>query len=172
MILYSRAHGTRIICRTIITNSRNRQDSLEWPYPIYVSERATDRKSVFLAHASALQAASEFPKFLSYLNALPILKRATHCMYAYRIKHPDSRELQLGQHDGGESGSGDRLARLLELSNCENAIVVVSRWYGGVKLGSDRWKRISEVAKDVLKQGEFSQPKASEQTEGGRNKRR
>jgi len=81
-------------------------------------------------------------------------------MYAYRIVPETPRSSTgavalVGQNDGGESGSGDRLSRLLELSGCENVVVVVSRWYGGVQLGSDRWKWISLVAKDALKAGGF-----------------
>jgi len=58
-----------------------------------------------------------------------------------------------GSVSGGESGAGERLERLLELSpGCKdrNVVLVVYRWYGGVKLGSDRWKCISSVAKEAL----------------------
>ncbi|KAF5385941.1 hypothetical protein D9615_002296 [Tricholomella constricta] len=129
------------------------KSSDQWPHPLYVSDKIRDRKSTFLAHASTLPSPQAFPAFLDHLSSLSALKRATHCMYAYRITHPT---LATGENDGGESGSGDRLARLLELSGCENVVVVVSRWYGGVKLGSDRWKCISDVAKDALDKGGFT----------------
>ncbi|TFK23682.1 ribosomal protein S5 domain 2-like protein [Coprinopsis marcescibilis] len=130
-------------------------DDTSWPYPIHASERISDRKSVFLAHASTLEDASAFPNFLKYLTGSPALRRATHCMYAYRTVDGKTSQVVVGQNDGGESGSGDRLLRLLELSKLENVVVVVSRWYGGVKLGSDRWKRISEAAKQALERGNF-----------------
>jgi putative IMPACT (imprinted ancient) family translation regulator len=76
-------------------------------------------------------------------------------MYAYRTADPSSSQPVLGQNDGGESGSGDRLARLLELSRCSNTVIVVSRWYGGIKLGSDRWRLISRVANQALDCGGF-----------------
>lgn len=77
-------------------------------------------------------------------------------MYAYRTSDEALSTIPTtGQHDGGESGSGDHLARLLDLSGCDDVVVVVSRWYGGVKLGSDRWKRISDVAKEALTRGGF-----------------
>jgi len=78
-------------------------------------------------------------------------------MYAYRIvTDPLKPSIKIiGQNDGGEKGSGERLSRLLEALACENVIVVVSRWYGGVKLGSDRWKLISSVAKEALYKGNF-----------------
>ena len=42
------------------------------------------------------------------------------------------------------------MSKLLELSDCNNVVVVVSRWYGGVKLGADRWRLISSVAKEAV----------------------
>lgn len=126
--------------------------SATWWQPVYASESVRDRKSVFLAHATRLSTTQEVPTFIKHLTSLPELKRATHCMYAYRISN---MQTLCGQQDGGEGGSGDRLSRLLDLSGAENVIVVVSRWYGGIPLGSDRWKRISTVAKEALAKGGF-----------------
>ena len=126
----------------------------QWNHPIYASERISDHRSIFLAHVSTLLTPSALPTFIRHLTSLQALKRATHCMYAYRVVkiRPDiSRTLHVGQHDGGEKGSGERLSRLLQALQCENVVVVVSRRYGGVKLGSDRWKLISMVAKDALR---------------------
>ncbi|KAJ7188582.1 ribosomal protein S5 domain 2-type protein [Mycena filopes] len=121
----------------------------DWPHPVGTSSRLTDRKSIFLAHASILRSPSALPDFLSHLRALPHtnVKRATHCMYAYRAAGVAA------ESDGGEGGSGDRLARLLRLAGCEDVVVVVWRWYGGVQLGADRWKRISQVAREALDNG-------------------
>ncbi|KAF8995514.1 ribosomal protein S5 domain 2-type protein [Cyathus striatus] len=133
----------------------------EWSYAIYTSDRITDRKSAFLAHVSTLSSARDLPTLLSQLGQLPRIKRATHCMYAYRTREGDAEagKLVCGQSDGGEGGSGDRLSRILELSGYENVAVVVWRWFGGVQLGSDRWRRISEVAKDALGKGQFQRNK-------------
>lgn len=141
-----------------------------WPYEIFASERIRDRKSVFQAHATELKDVALLSAFLDYLTSLPSLKRATHCMYAYRSI--EKERPACGQNDGGEGGSGDRLSKLLELSNCEKVIVVVSRWYGGTKLGSDRWKRISEVAKEALDKGGFVKRKNPQQGSGAKKKRK
>lgn len=63
----------------------------------------------------------------------------------------------MGYHssDGGESGAGEKLLKLLELGGYKGVIVVVYRWYGGVKLGSGRWKFILGLANDALKDGGF-----------------
>ncbi|KAJ3843569.1 ribosomal protein S5 domain 2-type protein [Lentinula raphanica] len=151
----------------------------EWPYPIYSSERLHDRKSIFLAHASHLPNNTMLPLFLEVLTTSPKLKKATHCMYAYRTSeaepepsaaNPNSKTVT-GQHDGGENGSGNQLARLLDVTGCENTVVVVSRWYGGVQLGGDRWRRISHVAKEALDKGGFCVSR-DEATEKSRKKGR
>ena len=74
-------------------------------------------------------------------------------MYAYRVTkiQPDlSRILLVGQRDGSEEGSGKWLAHLLQESKFENVVVVMSRRYRGVKLGSRRWKLFTMVVRDAL----------------------
>ena len=66
-----------------------------------------------------------------------------------------ARMIVFGSSNGGEAGAGERLERLLELGNCEDVVLIVFRWYGGVKLGSDRWRCISAVAKEALERGGF-----------------
>ncbi|KAF9495325.1 ribosomal protein S5 domain 2-like protein [Pleurotus eryngii] len=137
----------------------------------------------------------QLPEFLDYITSQPQLKRATHCMYAYRtfkqnLKEPNHHGLRAqavsamppskstvltGQKDGGESGSGDRLARLLQDTRSDNVVLVVSRWYGGIQLGNDRWKRINQVAKEALQKGNFPRPKegpASSNSASSSKKRR
>lgn len=81
------------------------------------------------------------------------MKKATHrAMYAYRTSISHSH------FDDGESGAGERLARLLEHNSAHNQVIVVTRWYGGIPLGSTRWKRISEVAKQALALASVEQP--------------
>lgn len=41
--------------------------------------------------------------------------------------------------DDGEAAAGGRIAHLMQVMEVVNVLVVVSRWYGGVKLGPDRW---------------------------------
>ncbi|KAI9059046.1 ribosomal protein S5 domain 2-like protein [Trametes sanguinea] len=105
------------------------------------------------------------PALLAHLNEFePRTRRATHAMYAWRTQghplasfrasHPTGQVL-CGSSNGGEAGAGERLERLLELGKCEDVVVVVFRWYGGVKLGSERWKCISSVAKEALERGGF-----------------
>ncbi|KAI0085567.1 hypothetical protein BDY19DRAFT_441901 [Irpex rosettiformis] len=51
-----------------------------------------------------------------------------------------------------EPASGSILERLLELNHHSDVLVVVYRWYGGVKIGGERWRCISNVAVEALKE--------------------
>jgi len=57
--------------------------------------------------------------------------------------------------DDGETAAGSRMAHLLELVDVWNVLVVVSRWYGGIKLGPDRFRIINQVAREALVLGGF-----------------
>lgn len=60
--------------------------------------------------------------------------------------------LVAGHDDGGEAQAGGKLLRLLETLNVDNAVVVVTRWYGGSQLGPDRFRHINEAARDALRE--------------------
>ena len=87
------------------------------------------------------------------------ISKATHNMFAYRFttttKQDDGDMIVSDNDDDGEKGSGNKLASLLELCNANNVLVVVSRWFGGVHLGSARFKWIASVARDGLERGGF-----------------
>lgn len=70
-------------------------------------------------------------------------------MLAYRICFQESH-LENGRDDG-EDEAGNRLMHLLQVCKVEDAVVVVTHWYGGVPLGHDRSKLINACALDVIK---------------------
>ena len=111
---------------------------------IAVSSPRTLHASKFVGYASRLDHPDYAPSVIAHIAASPALKRASHLMWAYRTA------LRTGAHDGGEHGAGARLERLLELRREQDVVVTVARWYGGVKLGSERWRCISDVAKQAL----------------------
>lgn len=47
------------------------------------------------------------------------------------------------KHDDGESGAGAIILRMLERERIVNHVVVVTRWYGGVHLGGDRFSHVA-----------------------------
>ena len=42
---------------------------------------------------------------------------------------------KLDNDDDGEDAAGGRLLHLLQILDAKNVLVIVSRWYGGIKLG-------------------------------------
>jgi putative IMPACT (imprinted ancient) family translation regulator len=72
-------------------------------------------------------------------------------MYAWSTGSANS--LVSDQNDGGEKGAGYQLYRILDLSGAADVAVVVWRWYGGVPIGSERWRVIKNVAVQALDAG-------------------
>lgn len=50
--------------------------------------------------------------------------------------------------------------------------MVVSRWYGGVHLGSDRFKHINQAARDALEVGGFLGKEKEKDGGGGKGRRK
>jgi putative IMPACT (imprinted ancient) family translation regulator len=73
--------------------------------------------------------------------------------------------------DDGESAAGSRLAHLLSILSSSssdpqsqsnedklgNVLVIVTRYFGGIHLGPDRFKHINQAARDALEVGGFLQ---------------
>jgi putative IMPACT (imprinted ancient) family translation regulator len=72
--------------------------------------------------------------------------------------------------DDGETAAGTRLAEMLRLMGAEGVAMVVSRWFGGVKLGPDRFKLICGVARALLEAQGFGRPLSGVTTSGGRKR--
>ena len=82
------------------------------------------------------------------------VSKATHNMFAYRFTNADGTSVS-DNDDDGEKGSGSKLAALLDMSNVDNVLVVVTRYFGGIHLGPSRFKWIARVARDGLVKGGF-----------------
>ncbi|KAF8460586.1 ribosomal protein S5 domain 2-type protein, partial [Kalaharituber pfeilii] len=117
-----------------------------------LSDPVTEKKSVFLGHAVRVTSSAEAKHFVAELIASDKrLQRATHNMYAYRIKlPPPSQGWVQDNDDDGETAAGSRLAHLLSVMGVENVLVVVARWYGGIKLGGDRFRIIGAVGREAV----------------------
>lgn len=60
--------------------------------------------------------------------------------------------------DDGEDAAGGRLLHLLQILDIKNTVIVVSRWYGGVKLGPARFTHINNAARLLLEKCGRLQP--------------
>jgi putative IMPACT (imprinted ancient) family translation regulator len=78
--------------------------------------------------------------------------------YAYRIVEKVAGKssgeiievLKHDHEDDGEDGAGSKLSHLLQVRKEVNVLVLVSRWFGGIQLGSKRFVHIAKVAGDLL----------------------
>lgn len=118
------------------------------------SNTIMDRKSVFIARAAHVSTAQEAADKVNKLKLDKKIAKATHNMTAWRIKQDNGISFQ-DCDDDGEAAAGGRLLHLLQLTDCWNVAVCVSRWYGGVHLGPDRFKHINASARDALVKGGF-----------------
>ena len=116
-----------------------------------VSASVTSRQSTFVARAititSPSQARSEIQKLLAS-NAE--LRDASHNITAWRVA--GDHGLIEDSNDDGEAGGGRHILGLLQATNVVGVLLLVTRWYGGIMLGVDRWRIMTQVSRDALSQ--------------------
>ena len=117
---------------------------------IFHGEPVTDRKSVFQAHVCQVSCLQQVRQMLTELKSNKKIAQATHNILAYRFIDKDKGILMQDCDDDKEHGAGGRLSHLLQYSGAEGVAVVVTRWYGGIQLGPDRFKHINNVARSLL----------------------
>ncbi|XP_067886872.1 protein IMPACT isoform X2 [Heterodontus francisci] len=118
--------------------------------PMTHGEPITDRRSTFQAHLAPVVTPNQVKLLLQELYRNKKIANATHNIYAYRIYCEDKQTFLQDCEDDGETAAGGRLLHLLQILDVRNVMVVVSRWYGGILLGPDRFKHINNCARNVL----------------------
>lgn len=124
-----------------------------------LSTTVTEKKSSFLARSCAVNTTVEAQfAFTQLLATDKRANKATHNISAYRIRTSADGNTVVYQDcdDDGETAAGARLLKLLQIMDVGNVLVVVSRWYGGVKLGPARFGIINAVAREALVAGSFA----------------
>ncbi|KAL6879082.1 ribosomal protein S5 domain 2-type protein [Trichoderma novae-zelandiae] len=120
------------------------------PPPWTLSDVVVESKSTFVAHVARVSSPAQARLFLQHLLwSDRRVRAATHNISAWRIRGAGAASYA-DCDDDGEDAAGSRLLRLLQLMDAWDVMVVVSRWYGGVKLGPRRFALINSVARDGL----------------------
>lgn len=118
------------------------------------SSPVTLKQSTFIVRATQItQASQQQPTLQSLFRAIPNLKSATHNAWAYRIRKPDmfgSHTIREDSFDDGEGGCGEFLVKTMRELDVVDMMVVMTRWYGGVMLGPDRWRIMRNCLKEAL----------------------
>ena len=135
------------------SNAGQPLEDLGEPPPWTLSEVITEKKSVFIARAAPVTSIDQAKKYLAHLLVTDKkVAKATHNVSAWRIRGENGVQYQ-DCDDDGETAAGGRVLHLLELMGVWDAMVVVTRWYGGVQLGPDRFRIINQTARDALVSG-------------------
>nr|CCC95677.1 unnamed protein product [Trypanosoma congolense IL3000] len=117
---------------------------------VWSSDPIIDRKSKFVAHMARVRSEECVREVVQHLRRQRHIAEAAHpTIYAYRftdsagVMHADS-------DDDGETGAASRIMFLMEQKKVDGYVVVVTRWFGGILLGPDRFKHIMEVANNII----------------------
>ena len=101
----------------------------------------SDKGSKYAVSGGPTSDSLQTKAFLKSLRAKKKYAKATHNTWAV-IYHSDASGFSRVKSDDGESGAGMIILKMLEREAIFNHIVVVSRWYGGVHLGGDRFRHV------------------------------
>lgn len=138
--------------RVFGNESADAQHSVE----ILHGEPVVDRKSVFQAHLARVSCIEQVNCVHRQLLSDKKIAAATHNIVAYRFRDEVRGVLVSDNDDDGETSAGGRLAELLSLRGVEGVFVMVTRWYGGIQLGPERFKDINRAAQLLLDSAGFS----------------
>lgn len=155
---------------------------LDTPPDWTISDIITERKSVFVGRAVQVESKEEAERCLDHLLATEKkVASATHNITAWRIRQKNKKSSSSGKDtesdtviqdcdDDGETAAGGRLLHLMQLMDVWDVVVIVTRWYGGVKLGPDRFRLINAAGRDSLVKGGFAKKEPAGSNEKGRKK--
>uniref|UniRef100_A0A1I7TCG7 UPF0029 domain-containing protein n=1 Tax=Caenorhabditis tropicalis TaxID=1561998 RepID=A0A1I7TCG7_9PELO len=124
-------------------------------------EVLTDRKSAFQAHLAAVKSKEDVDRVMRILKSNTKICRATHNIVAYRYQ-TEVNGRPIHHHDcvdDGEFGASSKMLELMDRMKADNVMVVVSRWYGGIHLGPDRFRHINNLTRQILSDNNYGPKK-------------
>ncbi|MDQ7072108.1 MAG: YigZ family protein [Rhodobacterales bacterium] len=104
-----------------------------------------DKGSKYAVSGGQVQSRDAANAFIKELKRNKKFAKATHNTWAVILSDGTSIK-----NDDGESGAGMVILRMLERAELQDHIVVVTRWYGGVKLGGDRFRHVQSCVRAYL----------------------
>ncbi|MDD3694289.1 MAG: YigZ family protein [Candidatus Pacebacteria bacterium] len=115
------------------------------PHEVFISfeKIITDRRSVYSVSIGRVRSRDDIKKFLHQTKSQNNHDKATHHSWAVRLSHDGA--IYESKNDDGETGAGQVILRILQKQHMINTIVCVTRWFGGIKLESDRFKHIQDA---------------------------
>ena len=108
----------------------------------------SDRGSKYSVSIGRVESEADIKSFLAQLKSKKKYLKATHNTYAARIR--EEGRITETKNDDGEAGAGQTILRVMEREGVVNAVICVTRWFGGVKLGGDRFRHVQDATKYAL----------------------
>jgi putative IMPACT (imprinted ancient) family translation regulator len=102
-----------------------------------IEDVVRDRGSRYAVSGGPVQGRAGVDGFLTDLKRAKKYAKATHNTWAVVLSDGGAVK-----NDDGESGAGAVILKMLERAGLVDHIVVVTRWYGGVHLGGDRFAHV------------------------------
>lgn len=106
----------------------------------------TDRGSKYAVSGATVTSRDQIDAVLAELKTDKAYAKATHNTWAATLPTGALKA------DDGESGAGMVILRMMEREGLENHVIIVTRWYGGKKLGGDRFRRVQDATRAYLDQ--------------------
>ncbi|OBY24357.1 hypothetical protein A9D60_09925 [Leisingera sp. JC1] len=104
----------------------------------------TDRGSKYAVTGARVTSREEVDAVLAELKTDRAYAKATHNTWAAMLPTGGLKA------DDGESGAGMVILRMLEREGLQDHVIIVTRWYGGKKLGGDRFRRVQDAVRAYL----------------------
>lgn len=104
----------------------------------------TDRGSKYAVTSAPVTTRSDIDAALADLKSDRAYAKATHNTWAAILPTGGLKA------DDGEGGAGMVILNMLTRENLTGQLVVVTRWYGGKKLGGDRFRRVQDAVRALF----------------------
>lgn len=104
----------------------------------------TDRGSKYAVSGGKVSSRDDIDALLADLKTDKAYAKATHNTWAAVLPTGALKA------DDGEAGAGMVILRMMERAGLGDHLIVVTRWYGGKKLGGDRFRRVQDATRAYL----------------------
>lgn len=101
----------------------------------------TDRGSKYAVSGAPVTSRDEVDAVLDLLKKDRSYLKATHNTWAAMLPTGGLKA------DDGETGAGMVILRMMEREGLQDHVIIVTRWYGGKKLGGDRFRRVQDAVR-------------------------
>ena len=105
----------------------------------------SDKGSKYAVSGCVAKSRDDVTKLLVKLKSKKKFAKATHNTWALLLS--DGTQMK---SDDGETGAGAVMLNVLQREQFEDHLIIVTRWYGGVHLGADRFRHVKTCTYEYL----------------------